>query len=118
MPTPIRRERLLATMHPHASATCSVRCDSSKAPKNSVIVAAKTEVFEDALEAKPDIVVRGNDVFQDPLEAPQLESSNEDPSTWWWREFATDDIMAEVNPGGLISSSTGKQGPKVKGARC
>jgi hypothetical protein len=114
----IRRQRLIATMHPRASPACSVCCDSSKAPKNDALVAADIEVFMDAPQASLDMLVHGNDVFHDPLEAPQPKSSNEDPSTWWWREFATDEIMAEVNPGGLIPSSTGKQGPKVKGGHC
>jgi hypothetical protein len=61
--------------------------------------------------------VRGNDVFHDPLEAPQPKSSNEDPSALWWRKFAKDKIIAKVNPGDLIPSSTGKQGPKAKGGR-
>jgi hypothetical protein len=116
MPVPIRR--LLVTKHPRASAACSVYCDSSKAPKKDVLVAANAEVFADAPQASLDTLVHGNDVFHAPSEAPQPKGSNEDPSTWWWRKFATDVIMAKVNPGDLIPSSTGKQGPKVQGGHC
>jgi hypothetical protein len=116
MPVPIRR--LLVTKHPRASAACSIYCDSSKAPKKAMFVATKTEVVVDAPQASLDTLVHSNDVFHDPLEAPQPKSSNEDPSTWWWRNFATDEIMAKVHHGGLIPSSKGKQGPKVKGGHC
>jgi hypothetical protein len=119
MPALIRCQRLLAAMHPRASAACSVYCGSSKAPKKAMFVAAKAKVFVDAPQVGLDTLVHGNDVFHDPQEAPQPKSSNEDPSTWptGWREVAQDEIIADVNPGDLIHSSTGKQGPKVKESR-
>jgi hypothetical protein len=116
MPSAIRRERLLATMHPVASATSSVYCGSSSVRKEDLSVAAKTEVCVDALGASPDTLVHSNDVFTDPLEAPRPKSINADPSTWWWREFDTYEIMEQFNLDDFNLTSTRKQVPKAKEA--
>jgi hypothetical protein len=115
MPAAIRRERLLADMHPCASAACGASFTSSKARKQEVFGAPKTGiVFVDAQEAKPDILVRGQDVFSNsvPLAEDVPKSSGTDPSEWWYAEFCSDN----VKPNCALTVSSTAQGSKLKGA--
>lgn len=69
-------------------------------------------MFVDAPEAKPDILVRGEDVLSDPVERPP----SDDGSAWWWSEFCMEDVLA-VNPDcNLTLSRAVKQSSGVKRA--
>jgi hypothetical protein len=93
MPATIRHERLIAMMNPPTSAAWSVVSISGEA--------SKTEVFYDAPEAEPDVLVVGEDVFYDALplavSAPKPACSSEDASL-------------------AVTVSGSAQGAKVKGA--
>jgi hypothetical protein len=122
MPAGIRRELLLVALHQRASGARSGNFDCSNAPKMSIVVALKAEVFVDALEAKrllackPDMLVHGEDPFLDPKDAPQLNTADGSVALAWSGLDSDTEIMTEANPPGDLNLSSSTQASKVKKA--
>jgi hypothetical protein len=116
MPAGIRRELLLATMHQRTCRAWSGGFVCSKAPNMNMVVAPKTEVVVDAPEAKPDMLVRDEDVFQDPKDAPNLSPADDSAALAWWWSTSDTETMAEVDLPGDLSLSSSAQVSEVKKA--